>query len=88
MPARNSEIRFYLLRFASRNGLMVKEHLSPAWQAGRTCFYCHIQNKEGDRSSTAVSYEGPDNALCMAFLHWNNPELNFLGESQDGDNGG
>lgn len=87
MSAKPSEIRAFLLRYAAKRGLTVKEHLSPSWETGKggkeglTCWYCHVQNSEKTKSATAVSYQGPDNALAMAFLHFGNPELDFLPES-------
>lgn len=83
MPARPSEIRAFLLRYAKKKGLLVREHISDLpneKHTGKSAFYCHVQDKEGLSTATAISYEGPDNALCMAFLQWHNPELDFLAD--------
>lgn len=80
MPSRPSEIRAFLLRYAMKNQLIVKEHVSPSWESGgKTAFYCHIQSQdEIPRSATAVSVEGFDNALAMAFMNFLEPTLDFL----------
>jgi hypothetical protein len=78
MPARNSEIRSYLLRFAAKKGILVQEYLSE-WRDGPAIFYCHIQDgKDPKRTATALSKEGFDNALCMAFLSFFEAECDFI----------
>ncbi len=78
MAARNSEIRSFLLRYAQKRGLLIQEYLSD-FADGPIVWYCHIQDgKDPRHSATAVSREGFDNALVMAFLSYGNPEINFL----------
>lgn len=78
MSARNSEIRSFLLRYAERRGLLVQEHISD-WRDGPIAFFCHLQaGKDPGKSATAISLEGPDNALVMAFLSFGNPDIDFL----------
>jgi hypothetical protein len=75
---KNSEIREYLLRYALDKGILVTEHVSD-WRDGSVMFYCHLQReKEPEKTATSVSYEGPDNALVMAFLSYSNPEMDFI----------
>lgn len=79
MAVRNSEIRSYLLRFAAKNGIRVSEHVTDEqWQ--KICFFCHLESGEDEKkkTATAVSHEGHDNALVMAFLSFFNPNCNFL----------
>lgn len=82
MAARPSEIRAFLLRFAARKGLLVKEYVSD-WRDGPIGFYCHVQSNSPIHSATAISLEGHDNALVMAFLSFYNSELNFLTEEAE-----
>lgn len=76
MVARNSEIRSYLLRFAEKKGIRIKEYIS---EGPRTGWFCHLEGN--GRTSTAVSYEGHDNALVMAFLSFVNPSVDFIPEN-------
>lgn len=83
MPARDSELRAFLLRYAQKRGLLVKEHVSEPAGGGLAGFYCHIQapGTVPLKSATAISYEGRDNALVMAFLNYGNHELDFILEN-------
>lgn len=83
MPAKPSEIRAFLLKWAKDKNLIVKEHVSPSWAGGGlTAFYCHVENQvDQKKSATAISYEGHDNALVMAFLNFLDPSLDFLDRS-------
>ncbi len=81
MAARASEIRKFLLCYAARRGIRIQEFLSD--EDGRpVVWYAHIEVPSGPdtprRTATAVSREGFDNALVMAFLYLGNPELDFL----------
>lgn len=82
MAARDSELRAYLLRYAKKRGLLVQEHVSEPAGGGLAAFYCHIQSARTEplKSATAVSTEGRDNALVMAFLNYGNREIDFLPE--------
>lgn len=82
MAARPSEIRAFLLRYAGKRGILVKEYTSEPGEGVRTCFFCHLQAppKEPYKTATALSYEHGDNALVMAFLNYANSELDFLPE--------
>lgn len=71
---RPSEIRRFLLRFAARRGIRIKEHLSETPPG--PCWFVRLE--DATNMATAVSYEGPDNALVMAFLSFENPAYNFL----------
>lgn len=75
MAARNSEIRSYLLRFAAKKGIKVVEYVSdqPDHRVG---WFCHLES--GTKTATAISYEGHDNALVMAFLNLSDPSCDFL----------
>lgn len=79
VAARNSEIRAFLLSYAERKGILVKEYVSD-WDDGPIAFFCHIQFPKScpQKSATAISYQHPDNSLVMAFLNLGNPELNFI----------
>jgi hypothetical protein len=74
MRARPSEIRAYLYRYAAKNGIRIREHVSD-WDQP-TAFFCHLE-RDG-KTATAVSQEGHDNALVMAFLSLADPTINFL----------
>lgn len=76
MAARASEIRAYLLRYAAKHGIRVSEHVSE--MDGKTSFFCHVQDPKEAHSATAISHEGFDNALVMAFLSFSNPSIDFL----------
>ena len=78
VAARPSEIRAFLLRYAHRRGIAVKEHVSEG--PGPTAFFCHLAAPPDEplKTVTAISYECWDNALVMAFLAWGNPALDFL----------
>lgn len=78
VAARPSEIRAFLLRYAHRRGIAVKEYVSE--EPGPAAFFCHLAAppEEPIKTVTAISYECWDNALVMAFLQWQNPELDFL----------
>lgn len=82
MAARNSEIRSFLLRHAHKSGLRLREYVSD-WRDGPIGFYCHLEGDAPTHSATAISLEGHDNALVMAFLSFYNPELNFLTEDDE-----
>mgnify|MGYP001613324527 CR=1 FL=1 len=74
---RESEIRAFLLRYAAKRNILVKEYTSD--QPGdKIAFYCHLEDAYQDKTATAISYEHFDNALCMAFLNFSNPELDFI----------
>lgn len=83
LTAAGLEIRSYLLRYAKKNGIMVKEHVSEGLSGSRTAFYCHIQARGSDpvKSATAVSLESRDNALIMAFLNFGCADIDFLPEN-------
>jgi hypothetical protein len=78
---RDSEIRAYLLQYAEKRGIRVAEHLSDN-PGERLAFFCHLEapGRCGlpKKTATAISYEGRDNALVMAFLNLSNPELDFI----------
>jgi hypothetical protein len=81
---RPSEIRAFLLRYAARRGILVKEYVPDPVPGEKNVFYCHLE-LPGDapgRSATAVSHEHADNALTMAFLNLGDPSIDFLDETQ------
>lgn len=78
MRAKNSEIRSFLLRHAGKRGILVREHISD-WRDGPAEFYCHVQSgSDPTKTATALSLEGPDNALVMAFLAYGDSSIDFL----------
>lgn len=78
---RPSEIRAFLLRYAAKRNILVKEYVSDH-DHGPLVFYTHLQDGNGDpkKTATAVSTEHHDNALVMAFLAFLDPGMDFLDE--------
>lgn len=81
MPARPSEIRAFLARYAGKRRIIITEYTSdPGEGEGPVYYYCHLQSSGDDpkRTATAVSKNGMDDALVMAFLSYADSSLNFL----------
>lgn len=82
MPARPSDVRAWLKRFAEKKGMEVEEFVSDL-PGQRIAYYCTIECPVEKpcphvRVVEAMSHDGPDNALVKCFLAWANPELDFL----------
>lgn len=81
MSARPSEIRAFLLRYAKKRGILVQEHTSGLLEGdGPVTYFCHLQSPTTDplKTATAISQDGQDNALVMAFLNFSDSSIDFL----------
>lgn len=81
MGARPSDVRAWLLNYADKKGLVVEEDVSdiPGQRIAYTCVITDYRDESYVPDSVrAISHEGHDNALVMAFLNWSRADLDFL----------